>query len=166
MKKILLGLVVLFVMAGTAIAQEAGGGLNVISDDPPADTTVATAAADFDRVTDNIFRQYSCLWVDLWVKTRSTTDSLLVVMQTTGSIVDTGGVNLTNFGGVKTATGHYSFAKCNDYWIGADSVKFFGRYFRFITQHGASAGESLPGDTSRFVIQYFESGTKLKEARD
>ena len=146
-----------------AYGQDAGGRGGIVDNIPPADTTTAYSQSLFGQVFKVFQRTRSCLSLELWIKTRGASDSLTITVQTSNSLSDTlGWVNFTNFGGIKTATGHSYLQKCNDYWIVGDSTRFFGTYVRLISQHGATADSSLPADTSRFSVRWFETGTQIR----
>jgi len=119
-----------------------------------ADTT--TILTGFGKLATFFERTRNNLGMSLQVSGRATNDSLQVTVQSTNVPADTNSwVNLTAFGGVKVANG----ITARNYYgpaVTADSTFFLGRYVRMMINHGAAAGSSLAGDSSRVLIQIKE----------
>lgn len=140
-----------------ALAAMASGGVrryaNVVTPGVADTTTILTG---FGKLASLFERTESNISMALQVLSRSANDSLLVTVQTTNALEDsTSWINLTAFGGVKTATGT-TFRAYTGPLTTADSTFFIGRWVRVMVNHGAAAGSSLAGDSSRIRLQITE----------
>lgn len=165
MRKVLL-LVAVLTLGVFALAQnqETGGGRGGVFDvdisGVVGDIDTTTAAGGFGKTVNFFRRAKSNMAFDLWIQTRDTNDSLLVLVRTTNMPSDTSSYQtLTNFGGIKVATGHSS--RSYHFQLGVDTTRFVGSYVWITAYHGDAAGSALATDTSRFKVQFLQWGDDI-----
>lgn len=128
----------------------------------PGDTLDAVAN---DTISAVIRRQRENFALSLWVRTRGTTDTLLVTVQhANDNSTDTlNWVTLTAFGGTKVATGRTNRIYTQSPIASTDTTRFIGKFLRIRSDHrGVSTTVEANTDTSTFEIWLQEWGDKVE----